>query len=93
MKCCENEKCNALTNLTKHHLVPKRYRFVNKSRGEVVVNAVRVIILCEICHRIVHKLKTNKELANEFNTPEKVIGLLAEHFNKIKTEQLEIILN
>ncbi len=47
-----------LCNLTKHHLVPK-------SRGGKTTEKI-----CRTCHRQLHALFTNKELARELNSVE-----------------------
>lgn len=67
---CANIYCGTLFNITKHHLIPKPYR-----KG--LVTPVDKIPLCEDCHKKVHRLATNKELAKHYNTKESVIGLLA----------------
>ena len=50
------------TQLTKHHLLPKE-------EGGTVDN---IVLLCESCHRQIHALYTNKELAIRLNTLKKL---------------------
>lgn len=64
---CSNIYCGTLDNITRHHLIPKPFR--NKQ-------TVPKIPLCEDCHKKVHKLATNQELAEKFNTKHSVIALL-----------------
>lgn len=65
---CSNIYCGTLDNMTKHHLIPKPFR--NKQ-------TVPKIPLCEDCHKKVHQLATNQELAENYNTKQGVIELLA----------------
>jgi len=65
---CSNIYCGTLDNMTKHHLIPKPFR--NKQ-------TVPKIPLCEDCHKKVHQMATNQELAEKFNTKQSVVALLA----------------
>lgn len=65
---CSNIYCGTLYNMTRHHLIPKAFR--NKL-------PVPKIPLCEDCHKKVHKLATNQELAQTYNTKQAVQELLA----------------
>lgn len=64
---CANIYCGTLDNITKHHLIPKPFR-----NGETVPK----IPLCEPCHKRVHKLATNQELAEQYFTKQSVVELL-----------------
>ena len=66
---CANIYCGTLSNMTRHHLIPKPYR-----KG--LVTPTDKIPLCEDCHKQVHRMKTNKQLAFEYNTKETIIELL-----------------
>ena len=54
-------------NITKHHLYPrqKSKRLKKSLRDEV-------IFLCEMCHKQLHILFTNKELFNNLNSLDKI---------------------
>jgi len=67
---CINIYCGTQENITKHHLIPKPYR-----KG--IVGKIDTVPLCDPCHKRVHRLKTNGELAQDFNTKEAIIKLLA----------------
>lgn len=66
---CINIYCGTLFNITQHHLIPNPYR-----KG--VIGGGVTVPLCEKCHRYVHWLRTNKELALNYNTKESIIELL-----------------
>ena len=63
-----NERCALCkrkgTQLTKHHLLPRE-------EGGMVEH---IVLLCEACHRQIHALYTNKELAVRLNTLQKLKG-------------------
>jgi len=65
---CSNIYCGTLDRMTKHHLIPKPFR--NRE-------TVEKIPLCEDCHKKVHQLATNTELAKTYNTKQSVIELLS----------------
>jgi len=65
---CSNIYCGTLENMTKHHLIPKPFR-----NGETVPK----IPLCEPCHKKVHQLATNTQLAKQYNTKQRIINLLS----------------
>lgn len=67
---CSNIYCGTSKELTRHHLIPKRYR-------AGVTNAGRIIYLCVDCHKKVHNLKSNYELATHYNTKQAVVELLS----------------
>lgn len=64
---CSNIYCGTLERMTRHHVIPKPFR--NRQ-------TVEKIPLCEDCHKKVHQLATNQELAEKFNTKQSVIELL-----------------
>ena len=60
MKC---ELCGReVENYTVHHLIPK-----SKNGGQSPT-----AILCQACHRTIHRFYTNKELAESFYTIERL---------------------
>lgn len=65
---CSNIYCGTVDNMTRHHLIPKAFR--NRQ-------TVPKIPLCEECHKKVHRLATNQELAETYNTKQSVMELLA----------------
>lgn len=50
--------------LTEHHLVPRS----QGKKGQ----ALPTILICSACHRQLHVLFSNEELARDFDTPEKL---------------------
>lgn len=75
MKCCANPYCDSVDErITDHHLYPKGFRhkrtFPNK--GAIPERQERMK-LCRSCHTVLHKAKTNMQLALYYNTKEKVI--------------------
>lgn len=67
---CTNIYCATTENITQHHLIPKPYR-----KG--ISGRIERMYLCEDCHKRVHRLKTNGELASFYNTKEAIKRLLA----------------
>lgn len=65
---------------TRHHLVPREYIRQRRILG-VDVKQTGVVWFCRLCHRLVHRLLSNSQLAEEYNTIER---LRAHHL--IKTE-------
>lgn len=65
---CSNIYCGTLDKMTRHHLIPKNFRFKQ---------TVEKIPLCEDCHKKVHQIATNQELAEKYYTKQSVIELLA----------------
>lgn len=55
---CELCKREGIMKITEHHLVPK----------EVGGGKLPVALLCQDCHKQIHALYTNKELAMRLNT-------------------------
>ena len=59
--------------LTRHHLIPRtRHRKIRKDRNRKIDRQElnRTVPLCGPCHRHVHVVLDNKELAREYNTLE-----------------------
>lgn len=76
MEKCENPYCDSIdVRITQHHLFPKGFRhnrtFPNK--GAIPERQQRMK-LCRECHTVLHKAKTNMQLALNYNTREKVIS-------------------
>ena len=59
---CELCKREGILKITEHHLVPKEKGGKN----------LDTVWLCEDCHKHLHAIYTNKELAIRFNTLEKL---------------------
>ena len=59
---CELCKRSGVPKLTEHHLIPRE----NGGRDK------ETVLLCEDCHKQIHALYTNKELAMRLNTLEKL---------------------
>lgn len=88
---CANIYCGTCENLTRHHLIPKRYR-------AGVPNAGRIIYLCVDCHKKVHNLKSNSELSKSYNTKQAIIELLSsdvyfriERFISVAKQELSMV--
>ena len=67
---CSNIYCGTTLEITIHHLIPKAHR-------AGILGKIPRMYLCDPCHKRVHKLKSPMELANEYNTKQKVVELLA----------------
>lgn len=63
----------AVPLLTRHHLVPRKLHARPRVRKSFPKSARdETIPLCRPCHKQVHALLTEPQLAREFNTPEKL---------------------
>lgn len=61
--------CGFEGELTYHHLIPKSTHTKSRKRKYEVSEQ---ILLCEFCHKQIHLMFTNKELADKLNTIEKL---------------------
>ncbi len=57
------ELCQKLNPLTRHHLIPKSVRYDDS-----------ICLLCRGCHDLIHWTFSNRELAEKYNTVEKLIN-------------------
>jgi hypothetical protein len=71
---CQRE----VTFLTQHHLIPRTTHKRKKRReGFTQEELNRVISICAPCHKNIHAVLTEKELAEDFNTIEKLLAFPA----------------
>jgi hypothetical protein len=71
---CERE----VSFRTQHHLIPRTLHKRKKRReGFTQEELNRVIWICAPCHKNIHAVLTEKELAEEFNSLEKLLGFPA----------------
>ena len=75
---CENPYCGTTENITRHHVLPKGYRFFFEKPKN--------IMLCRSCHTLVHQMKSNEDLAFRYNTRERVVQLFVEHTMPVEVE-------
>ncbi|HXG65855.1 MAG TPA: hypothetical protein VNO70_12180 [Blastocatellia bacterium] len=62
-----------VAKITKHHLIPRSRHKSKKKREDVEREELhRGIWICWPCHRNIHAVLTEKELASEYNTLEKL---------------------
>lgn len=54
--------------LTEHHLIPKS----EAKRNKLKIDELPVALLCRQCHKKIHSLYSNRKLADEFNTLDKL---------------------
>ncbi len=65
------------TELTRHHLIPRARHGKGKIRrdfGKAELTG-RLAMLCRACHKFVHTVLSERQLANEYNT----VGQLLAH--------------
>ncbi len=70
------ELCERQQKLTFHHLIPKKnhkIKYIQKRFSAIDLNKYGIMI-CNDCHKMIHKLIPHKQLALEFNTTEKLIS-------------------
>lgn len=64
--------------LTQHHVIPRTAHKRKKRReGFTQEELNRVIWICAPCHKNIHAVLTEKELAEDFNSLEKLLGFPA----------------
>jgi len=67
--------CFREARLTKHHLIPKKAHSASKKRAYFSDNELsEVILICRTCHDGIHDFYSEKTLAQEFNTLEKILN-------------------
>jgi uncharacterized protein YlaI len=68
------ELCERKLILTEHHLIPKEMHNKKWCQREFTVEErkERKAYVCHDCHDAIHKLISNKDLAKEFNTVDKL---------------------
>lgn len=69
----ECEMCERFMPLTKHHLIPRMMHNRMRKHGYDRALLNQTADICRPCHNAVHRCYTEKELAMEFNTIEKLM--------------------
>eukprot|EP00428_Durinskia_dybowskii_P072874 CAMPEP_0170407894 /NCGR_PEP_ID=MMETSP0117_2-20130122/28496_1 /TAXON_ID=400756 /ORGANISM="Durinskia baltica, Strain CSIRO CS-38" /LENGTH=190 /DNA_ID=CAMNT_0010665183 /DNA_START=47 /DNA_END=619 /DNA_ORIENTATION=+ len=70
--CCV--LCERDLKLTRHHTIPREmHERVMKKFGTPKEVLNQTIPVCRMCHSAIHRFFTNKELAFEYNTLEKIV--------------------
>lgn len=67
------EMCERYVSRTLHHLIPRELHktLVHRISKEELSKTVKI---CRMCHSSIHRFFTNEELANHYNTIEKLLG-------------------
>ena len=87
--CC---LCKRETDLTFHHLIPRkvhRRAYFKKHFTKLELNVG--IDICRQCHRVIHKSYSEMELAKSFNSIEKITAepLLANQFDWLSKQKIK----
>lgn len=66
--------CLRIMPLTAHHLIPRSQHKKTRSKKNFSRDDMksRIAMLCEACHKNLHKTLSEKDLAYEYNTIEKL---------------------
>eukprot|EP00209_Acetabularia_acetabulum_P000816 EC095576.1.p1 GENE.EC095576.1~~EC095576.1.p1 ORF type:complete len:151 (+),score=0.51 EC095576.1:2-454(+) len=67
------EMCQRYTFLTKHHLIPKSTHKQMKKKGLSAEQLMQYAYICRQCHSAAHHYITNKEMAEYYNTIERIM--------------------
>ncbi|MEW6128041.1 MAG: hypothetical protein AB1757_13455 [Acidobacteriota bacterium] len=68
----------AVSELTQHHLIPRAEHKLKKKREDKTPEELnRVIGICAPCHKNLHAALTERELADEFNTIDRLLSFPA----------------
>lgn len=71
--CCT--VCDRVGHMTRHHLYPRETHTLLLKRGIASEAELQETInVCPTCHKTIHRFFTNKELADSYNTLEKLLG-------------------
>ena len=65
-----------VTPLTRHHLIPRGTHHNRRVRRQFSREAMqhRILRVCAPCHRQIHRVASEKELALRYNTRESLLG-------------------
>ncbi|MEI7541978.1 MAG: hypothetical protein WCJ94_01850 [bacterium] len=67
--------CKRETQLVPHHVIPKTLHSENWFKKHLTPEQMNITFLvCVDCHSAIHKFHSSKELANDFNTLEKIMA-------------------
>lgn len=89
------EMCERYIPLTRHHLIPRTLHNRLKKKGYNREVLDRTISICRCCHNAVHHFYSNKELAFDFNTLDKLmeVSIFNKHpFHLVCVNQSDVIL-
>lgn len=66
--------CERIVKLTKHHLIPKESHktMLKKGCDKDILN--KTIPVCRLCHSTIHRFFSNEELADDYNTVDKLLN-------------------
>ncbi len=83
--------CNRETDLTHHHLIPKKVhgrKFYKKKYSKVELNAG--IDICIMCHKGIHNLYDEVTLAKQLNNADLLLDdeALAKHFKWVSKQKV-----
>lgn len=70
----ENNKCvicSLSSGMTEHHLIPREIWNKKEHKGK----NFETVRMCQKCHAAIHKAYTNKQLARDFSTLEKIVTI------------------
>jgi hypothetical protein len=71
------EMCKRDTRITDHHLIPRseHSRFVKRGlKMNFLKGKENIAEICRPCHNAVHRFASNKELADRYDTVEKLMA-------------------
>ena len=87
--CCF---CQRETDLTFHHLIPRKVHRRSHFKKNFNKEELNVgIDVCRQCHRVIHKSYNEMELAKSFNTIEKITAepLLTKQFQWLAKQKIK----
>lgn len=66
--------CDRRCKLTRHHLIPRETHTNHRFRDLPVKELSKTIDVCGMCHRSIHRMFTNMELAESFNSLDQLMS-------------------
>jgi hypothetical protein len=70
-RCCA--LCDREMKVTRHHLIPKETHSKMLKKGYKESLLMKTAPVCRFCHSTIHRFFTNDELADHYNTIEKLL--------------------
>ena len=85
------EICERCLPLTRHHLIPRTLHGRLRKRGYEREQLCQTVNICSLCHRAVHRFYSEKQLAMEYNTLEKLlqVSVFSDHEHENRGMGLE----
>lgn len=86
------EMCEREMRLTRHHLIPKAVHSKYRLKGFTREELSNCALICRGCHNAVHHFFSEKELAEKYNTIEKLLEVRTAIINLFQSNLKDFLL-